>query len=215
MRNLVSRNPRVIAAMVNQADYREYFGLLTSPRSGYNPASAVDLSVRWAADNDCFAFWKRSEPYNVKPLLRALERWKPYAAHCLFVNAPDVLVNAKATREQFPYWRDVIRGAGFPVAFTVQNGIEDYPPPPWCEFDALFIGSTDRVKYSDHVSGLVREATARGLWVHNGRVNTPRAVAASRRMGCDSFDGTGFTKKPSKIFSVLPFQKADIQPLLF
>lgn len=214
MRNLVSRSPQSIRAIVGEEDHHQYFGLFTSPRNGQSIYRAVEMGIPWAADNDGFGFWSRGEPYNPKPLLKWLPRWQDYADSCLFVVAPDILTNACATLQTFWLWRDIIAAYGYPVAFAVQDGIEDYPPP-WGYFDALFIGATNRTKYSRHVAELVRGAKARGLWVHNGRVNGLSAVRYSKTIGCDSFDGTGFTHEPSvKIPKVLPMQK-EAPPMLF
>lgn len=206
MRNLVSRAPHSIVAHLGEDGYRAHAGLLTSPRNGFSPATAIAYGAKWAADNDCYAYWKRSEVYNPRPLLLALERWKPYREHCLFVNAPDVLTNAKATLENFWWWGPIIRAYGYPVAFTVQNGVQQVGIPDWGYFDVLFIGSTNATKYSQYVFNLVTEARKRGVWVHNGRVNTPAFIRASKAMGCSSFDGTKFTIESPQVKKVLPYQ---------
>ncbi len=206
MHNLVSRAPHSIVAHLGDDGYRKYAGLLTSPRTGFNPGTAIAYGAKWAADNDAYAFWKRGETYNPRPLLLALERWKPYCEHCLFVNAPDVLTNARATLEMFWWWQPIIRAHGYPVAFTVQDGVQDTGIPAWQHFDALFIGATNTTKYSQCVFDLVSEANRRGVWVHNGRVNTPAFVRATKAMGCNSFDGTGFTIETQKVKTALPYQ---------
>lgn len=215
IRNLVSRTPESVVALVGEADYRAYFGLLTSPRNRKNIAQAVGYGAPWAADNDAYGYWTRGEAYDPAPLLRALAQWRPYASTCLFVNAPDVLTNAKATLEIFWYWREIIRAYGYPVAFVVQNGVETYPPP-WGFFDALFIGGTNATKYSRHVAGLIAEANRRGLHVHVGRVNTARTVRYCAAHGVDSFDGTKYTHDMTFAVSrTLPHQKQVLEPFLF
>jgi len=212
MRNMVSFDPVSTASKVALEDYKRYFGLLTSPRVSLTTRrieQAVALGVPWAADNDAYGYWKRGELYNPKPLLKALESWRAYNQQCVFVVAPDVLTNAKATLQNFWYWRDIIRAYGYPVAFAVQDGIEKYPPP-WGYFEVLFIGATNRVKYSDHVRNLVQEAKGRGLWVHNGRVNTPFYISRSYEMGCDSFDGTLFSRVNYEVVRVLPYHRGDV-----
>ena len=215
IRNLVSRGPFGVAANVGIHDYRRYYGLLTSPRNGKSITDALFLGVPWAADNDAYAYWSKGKAYDCAPLLRALDRWRPYADSCLFVVAPDVLLNAAATLHNFYYWREIIHAYGFPVAFVVQNGVEQHPPP-WGMFEALFIGGNNRTKYGKHTAELVQEAKRRGLHVHNGRVNSANAIAYSRDIGCDSFDGTNFTRDMQReTRRVLPHQKRRIQQRLF
>lgn len=158
------------------------------------------LGAVWAADNDCFT------EYNPERIHRWFKRWQPYAPSCLFFNCPDVIKDATGTLERFVIWKPIIKGLGWRVAFTVQNGMHNYTIP-YDEIDALFIGSSDDVKYSDYMRGVIQEAKKRGLWVHNGRVNTISAIRLSAAMGCDSFDGTGYVKDASKVANHLPYQK--------
>jgi hypothetical protein len=214
IRNLISKSPGAVVNLVGVDEYRDYMGLLTSPRNRKDIASAVAYGAPWAADNDAFGFWRRGELYDPAPMLRFLQRWRAYAGQCLFVNAVDVLLDARATLANFWYWREIIHAYGYPVAFTVQNGIGDYPPP-WGYFDVLFIGATNDVKYSRLVADIVAEARRRGLPVHNGRVNTVQAVAYSRDIGCTSFDGTSYTHKlVEQVQRVIHHQKQVLQPRL-
>lgn len=98
----------------------------------------------------------------------------------------------------FWIWREIIHAYGYPVAFTLQNGVTiNTVPFDYCE--ALFIGGDNRFKYSDEVRAIVAEAKRRGLWVHGGRVNTPGRITWYQSIGVDTFDGTGFGIDPSKI----------------
>lgn len=215
IRNLVSRSPFGVARNVGISDYRAHYGVLTSPRNGKSLSDAQFLGVPWAADNDAYAFWSRKQAYNPAPLLRALPRWTPFKDTCLFVVAPDILTNAKATLEVFWYWQPIIKAYGFPVAFVVQDGIEAYPPP-WEYLDALFIGGTNKTKYSRHVAELVKEAKGRGKYVHVGRINSVHAIRYCQLIGADSFDGTNFTRDMQReTLKTLPHQKQVLQPFLF
>jgi hypothetical protein len=132
-----------------------------------------------------------------------LQRKRSIANTCLWFNAPDVVQNGRATLANFWYWREIIHAFGFPVAFTLQNGMENQRIP-WGMFEALFIGGSTRFKYTDYVRGVVQEANKRGVWVHNGRVNTPERIIYSRQIGCNSFDGTNYTINPSMIKNTYP-----------
>jgi hypothetical protein len=50
----------------------------------------------------------------------------------------------------------------------------------------------------------VIDAKKRGKTVHNGRVNGPERILYSNEIGCDSFDGTHFTKSSLDVAKYLP-----------
>lgn len=106
----------------------------------------------------------------------------------LFLPAPDVVGNAKATLARAGALRE-IKAAGFHPAYVAQDGSERIPPP-WDDLDCLFIGGSTAWKLSEMARLLVAEAKRRGKWVHMGRVNSFRRLALAARWGCDSADGT-------------------------
>ena len=114
---------------------------------------------------------------------------QPIADRVIFVVAPDVVGDAAATLERSRPFLPIIRDLGFPAAFVAQDGLEDLDVP-WDEFDVLFIGGSTEWKLGPHVLPLIREAKARGKWVHAGRVNSKRRFAYFELLGCDSADGT-------------------------
>lgn len=118
-----------------------------------------------------------------------VRRHQPIADRVLFVVAPDVVGDAAATLERSLPFLPQIRAMGFPAAFVAQDGQENLDVP-WDAFDCLFIGGSTEWKLGHHVPPLVREAKARGKWVHAGRVNSARRFAHFELMGCDSADGT-------------------------
>lgn len=159
-------------------------GRLVSPRSG----NLIRPGERWAADNDAFLAWDETR------FVRMLNRLDGQPG-CLFVTAPDVVAEAKATLSRFWDWRYEIAGRGFPVAFVGQDGAES-THLPWDAFDAWFIGGSTEWKLSLASEQLAREAKARGKWVHMGRVNSRKRLRHAIEIGCDSVDGTGFSKFP-------------------
>lgn len=201
MRNLVSRAPHSIVAHISAPLYAAHAGLLTGPFANFHPASAMELSAPWAADNACFL-----PGYNPDRILSMLRRYRGLPG-CLWVVVPDVVKDAAATLQLFTAWIGTYRQYSFPAAFVAQNGIEQHRIP-WDSFDCLFIGGDDAFKYSDTVRYLVNEARQRGKWIHNGRVNTPERILYSREIGCDSFDGTHFTRVPADVARYLPLQIA-------
>lgn len=146
-----------------------------------------------------------------------VEKHRPIADRVLFVVAPDVVGNARATYDRSRPFLPVVRQMGFRVAYVAQNGQEDFTPP-WSKFDCLFLGGSLECRSCGHVppepprgrnprcplcsaalhewklgpeaAQLIREAKRRGKWVHAGRVNSARRFAHFELMGCDSADGT-------------------------
>ena len=141
-----------------------------------------------------------------------LEKYKGLTG-CVFINAPDVVQNHKATLKRFAIWERIIHGMGYPVAFTLQNGctVRDVP---WRKCEAIFIGGNNLYKYSPEARQIVQEALKRGMWVHNGRVNTPERIIYSRNIGCTSFDGTGYSIFPPKVNEMWAYHTHDKQPFL-
>lgn len=197
MINLIGTSPRTAAATIGVHAYREYCGLLTSPKSAQNPAYAAALGAAWAMDNDAFT------GFQAQPFLHRLTQWR-YAPGCRFVVAPDVVQDATKTLAGFWIWQPVIHAFKLPVAFVLQNGMHEHRIP-WEYMDALFIGGSTDFKYTRYVGAQVAEAKRRGKWVHNGRVNSRQRIHHSRAIGCDSFDGTGYAIEPARIKSELPW----------
>lgn len=221
MINLVSLNTKELSPRhMSATTYARHCGMLTSPANAKNPYEALALGARWAADNDCFV------EFNPRRILRWLEQYKSIAHTCLWFNAPDVVRNAEATLFNFWIWQPIIRAYGFRVAFTLQNGMECHQIP-WEYLDALFIGGGDEpnyvdalgcacaFKYSAYAGSVVKEANRRGIWAHQGRVNTVQRITYSKAIGCDSFDGTNYTRYPFDVANHLRLhQTADYQLLL-
>lgn len=182
IRNLIPISPNMAIKAIGADAYRDYGGWLLSSRSWnlkHIPAAPV-----WAADNDCFSDWN---PVRFTRFLKRIQG----QPNCLFVNAPDVVCNAKATLARFAEWQPVIASYGLPVAFTLQNGVTPCDVP-WQDISALFIGGDTRFKFSRGVKEIIQIAKRRGLWVHNGRVNSGRRINYSNHIACDSFDGLSY-----------------------
>lgn len=165
-----------------------------SPRN--RQAKGIEkLGMKWAADNDCFVGFKPGEYVKMLQQLAG----KP---GCLFVTLPDVVGDAVATLSLFYEWEPMVKGCGLPCAFVIQDG-QDMASIPWERIQALFIGGTTEFKLGPQVREITREAKRRGLWVHMGRVNTLRRIRYARRIGCDSFDGSGYSRFQKKITRAL------------
>lgn len=147
--------------------------------------------VIWSADNGCFG---KGYPGD-EAWFAWLEKNAHDAPTCLFATAPDVVGDAVATLTRSLPWLAKIRDLGYPAAFVAQDGLQDLEVP-WDEFDVLFIGGSTEWKLGRHARALIRDAKARGKWVHMGRVNSAQRYRYAEHIGCDSVDGTYLTFGP-------------------
>lgn len=159
------------------------FGALFVPNGGNHPVTMPDI---WAIDNGAFS------GFDAAAFVASLDRfWK--RPGCVFVTAPDVVADAAATLRLFPFWRAVIHGLGYRVALVAQDGLR-VPDVPWTQIDALFIGGSTEWKLGSEARTIAGYAKALGKWVHMGRVNSRRRMRYAAQIGCDSIDGSGFSK---------------------
>jgi hypothetical protein len=159
------------------------FGRLLSPRQYARAADTADAGIPWAADNDAYSRWDEDA---FRRMCRAIG-WLP---GCLFVTAPDVVGDWRATLARFYGYRYLIDN---PIAYVAQDG-QPARHVPWDTMSALFIGGTTAYKLSAEAERLAREAKERGLWVHMGRVNSRKRFDYARAIGCDSVDGSKFSR---------------------
>lgn len=162
------------------------------PKQWSDPETLDLQPNQWAMDNGAFS------GFDVGAFVRMLERFATYAG-CLFVTAPDVVGDAAATLELWPWWSTLIAGIGRRAAFVAQDGLVA-DRVPWERLSdgdgVLFIGGTTTFKDGPFVRTLCGMAKARGIWVHWGRVNTKRRYELALLAGADSIDGTGFSMYP-------------------
>ena len=161
-------------------------GVLVVPGAWNHPDAALWEGAQWGADNGAFS------AFDADAFVRMLAAWHG-RPRCLFATAPDVVGDAAETLRRFPLWAGMIRAAGFPVALVGQDGLTP-ARVPWAELDAFFVGGTTRWKLSREAAHLVAYAKARGKWVHMGRVNSRQRSHYAERIGCDSIDGTSFSR---------------------
>lgn len=180
MRILVSGATRTVRRLL--PEYPDHLGILVIPKGNGIPGGKVP----WAADNAAFSDW---DPAAFCRLLGRVAG-KP---GLLWVTAPDVWPDAAETMRRFWVWLPILRELGLPVALVAQNGQESIPVP-WDEIACLFLGGNDAWKLGRHAAALATEAKARGKLVHGGRVNTLKRLSWAHRIGCDTVDGTGFSR---------------------
>jgi hypothetical protein len=162
------------------------FGRLLSPRHFGRVADTAAAGIPWAADNDCF---QRLDVPAYRRMLAAVAG----LPGCRFIVAPDVVGDWLGTRARWDEWAGEVAATGQPPAYVIQDG-QPADAVPWDNLGALFVGGTTAYKLSPDAEQLGREAKARGLWLHMGRVNSRRRFDYARATGCDSVDGSGFSK---------------------
>lgn len=162
-------------------------GTLLEPSHRSDPA-ALPLERPWAVDNGAFS------GFDEAAFQKLLRRFRPHrSGQCKFVAAPDVVGDAAATTARFRTWEPRLHAEGWPVAYVGQDGLQ-LADVPWASCEAVFIGGTTAWKLGPSARALVEAGVARGKWVHMGRVNRNRRIRYALRLGCDSIDGTSFSR---------------------
>jgi len=110
-------------------------GMIANPASG----NRVEAGIDWCADN---AMYTGQYPGD-DAYLGWLAARAPHVGRCACATAPDVVSDDAATLARSQPMLPPIRAAGYPVALVAQDGLENLTVP-WGEFDALFLGFTDR-----------------------------------------------------------------------
>jgi hypothetical protein len=166
------------------ANPRPDLGLMIQPGMGNGVAPLQFWG--WGGDNGCFA---QGDAFDAGDWLEWAAGLRRYRDHCLFIVAPDVILDAEATLIRSLPYLPTIRQLGFPAAFVSQNGCRS-DLVPWDQIDVLFVGGDDAWKLGEPSWGLCTEAKRRGKRVHMGRVNSFRRLKACAISGVDSADGT-------------------------
>lgn len=173
---------------VRQAMSDGLIGCMTTPAQG----NRIPDGALWAADNGKFGKgWPGGEAW-YEWLCRQVDTYG--ADRCLWAVAPDVPFDAAGTLAESRPWLPLIRALGIPAAFAAQDGCE-HGLIPWGEFDVLFLAGsagpgTPNWKIGPAAEQLCREARARGVKVHMGRVNSYWRLNRAEEFGCDTADGT-------------------------
>jgi hypothetical protein len=178
-------------ATVRRYAARGGLGHLLTPGNGNRVATLLADGLPLAADNGCY------RGLDVSAFWALCRRLRPYAEQVLWVAAPDVVANAYATLVRFWLWQPLLSAYGLPVAFVAQDGQEELLVP-WAQIRCLFVGGSTAWKEGPHALALLREAKARGLWIHVGRVGTQRRMRLFAGSGVDSIDSTAFSRWPDK-----------------
>jgi hypothetical protein len=167
-----------------------YLGALLVPGAGNRPDAWPIGNRVWAADNAAF------HGFDPGPFCGLLARIADQPG-CRFVACPDVVGDASATLALFDIWQPILQQLRLPVALVAQDGAEEMDLS-WDRFQVLFLGGTTDWKLGSAATRLAREAKRRGLWLHLGRCNTKKRFRHAFAVGCDSIDGSGFSRWPDQ-----------------
>ncbi len=165
------------------------FGRLVQPRDCGRVHDTAQAGIPWAADNDAYGGWNQKKTDRFKRMLDTIYG----LPGCKFVASPDVVGDHERTLELWHEWRTEMSAAWLPVAFVLQDGATS-ETIPWAGLDAVFVGGTTEFKLSAEAERLVKEARLRGKWRHMGRVNSRKRFDYARAIGCNSVDGSKFSK---------------------
>ncbi len=164
-------------------------GVLVGP--SYGTKVPLDPWMPFALDNDAFTAWRDKVPWDLQAWRDMLWRVRMRGLKPLWATVPDVVGERMATIEKWREHSVEIISLSWPAAFCVQDGmgVRDVPP----EADVVFVGGTDGWKFRN-----LRTWTDNFPRVHCARVNAPEMFEICERLGCESIDGTGWFRDPSR-----------------
>jgi hypothetical protein len=164
-------------------------GVLISP--DYGKKVPIDKWMPFVLDNGAFTSWRDKKPWDVSQWREMLKWVRMTQLHPLWAAVPDVVADRRATLANWEKYSGEIKALGWPTAFCVQDGmtIKDLPN----DADVVFVGGTDGWKFPN-----LEVWTKNFPRVHCARVNAPHMIEACERLGCESVDGTGWFREPSR-----------------
>lgn len=169
--------------------YPNSVGFLISP--SYISRVQPKKFMPFALDNDAFKAWKNKEPWNYKAWSEMLKFVRMTGLDPLWAAVPDVVADRQGTLANWKLYADEILNLGWPAAFCVQDGMTPDDVPE--QAGIVFVGGTDRWKFPN-----LKMWTESFPRVHCARVNAPKMFEACERLGCESIDGTGWFRDPSR-----------------
>lgn len=163
--------------------------MLISP--SYVNRVPVDHWMPFALDNDAFTCWRDKRPWDVDAWRNLIRYIRMTGLKPMWAAVPDVVANRKQTIENWHKYRDDVKSLGWNAAFCAQDGMTPDDVPS--DADVVFVGGTDRWKFPN-----LEVWTKNFPRVHCARVNAPEMIESCERLGCESVDGTGWFRDPSR-----------------
>lgn len=164
-------------------------GVLIGP--SYGKKVPIDPWMPFVLDNDAFTCWRDNKPWNESAWLNMLHWVAMTGMEPRWAAVPDVVANREATKANWPRYAHHIKRRGWKAAFCVQDGMTERDVPN--DADVIFVGGSDGWKFPN-----LERWTSTFERVHCARVNAPEMILACQRLGCESVDGTGWFRDPSR-----------------
>lgn len=169
--------------------YPESVGVLISP--AYGKRVPIDKWMPFVLDNGAFTAWRDKSPWDVNAWREMIQWIRMTGQRPLWAAVPDVVADRQQTLDNWERYADEIMSLGWPAAFCVQDGMTTDDVPP--NADVVFVGGSDRWKFPN-----LKMWTDNFPRVHCARVNAPEMFESCERLGCESIDGTGWFRDPSR-----------------
>lgn len=164
-------------------------GVLIGP--SYGKKVPVDKWMPFVLDNDAFTAWRDKKPWSETAWMDMLRWIRMTGIEPLWAAVPDVVANRDATLSNWPKYSPVIKDMGWKTAFCVQDGMTPDDVPE--DADLVFVGGSDGWKFPN-----LPMWTQNFPRVHCARVTSQEMIEACDRLGCESVDGTGWFRAPSR-----------------
>ena len=126
--------------------------------------------------------------FNEKRFHSILRREFTVKEQCLFVALPDKVGCHATTLILYEDYYSLLNG--WKRAFVCQDGFDCYPN----EYDAIFIGGTNKFKDSKEALEIVTASLRAGKHTHVGRVNTYDRFIRFHEIGAHTCDGSGVSR---------------------
>lgn len=160
-----------------------HLGHLYSPGGQRGPYPWLPYGL----DNGAFPAFAKGVPWNEQDYIELIDWAWEAPMKPLWSLVPDVVCDRELTVESWYRWYPRLRGAPWPLAFAVQDGMTKADVPK--EAGVIFVGGSTEWKWAN-----VERWCAEFPRVHVGRVNTHRLLEICDRAGAESCDGTGWMR---------------------
>jgi hypothetical protein len=164
-------------------------GILVGP--SYGSKVPIDPWMPFVLDNDAFTAWRDRKPWDEGAWRAMLQRIRLTGLKPLWAAVPDVVADREGTIRNWSKYVGAILEIGWNAAFCVQDGMEPNDVPD--EASVVFVGGSDAWKFPN-----LTKWTNNFERVHCARVNAPQMIESCERLGCESVDGTGWFRDPSR-----------------
>ena len=187
MRIYLASGTAIVPKIIEEQPHLEpYAGWLNTPRSAMSFDTLKKTGLPIGVDNSAFTYFDEKKYLSLVSRISGNVQW---------LTMPDVVADAKTTTQLFNEWKERI--TDIPLAYVGQDGCEDIDIP-WTDIRCFFIGGSTEWKLSQTTATLVAHAQQLGKLIHMGRVNSQKRLRYAHWLGCDSVDGSGYSRFSNK-----------------